>query len=207
MQTPNTPSSAISATSSSGISASARCQACASGAMRSSANCAELARGPCPASRRRALSSGRQPSAKQLRQGCAGRRRCCRGAGTSATAGSAAQRPRRVIGSARSDGRTISFWPIGRPPCSWARYSPKPICRTKRLALAEAARGPGAPPRRRAAPAPRRWWRSRRSRARGAALSRHGPGRPGRPRRRPGGIPAALPASSAAPRRVPHWPG
>ena len=124
MQTPKTPSSAISATTSPGISTSFRCQAWACGAIRSAAkvrNCSRIMSSVSSSSD----SSGRSPS--RMRRVSSARvsavlpcRRNQAAAGSAANAEAASPRP-------SSSGRTNSFWLIGTPPRSWARYSPTPI--------------------------------------------------------------------------------
>ena len=132
MVSPNTPSAPISSTISIGISSSSRCQPCANGTTRSSANRRNWSRiisysssspvapnvaAPCPAT---ISSTSRARAASVLPPSISASTAGTRNAATTSSP------------SPRSRGRTISFCDIGMPPASCPRYSPQPICRISR---------------------------------------------------------------------------
>ena len=95
-------------------------------------------------SRRRARwrrSSRRRPPPASARPGGARAASVLPPAISASTSGGAEGGERRRGRGRASAGRTISPCDIGMPPASWARYSPKPICRISRLDLAEPALG------------------------------------------------------------------
>ena len=119
MHTPNVPSSAIARTVSSGISALARCHLCACGRISTSvkrrnwsrmvsrSEAPRLSEGHCPAARADAISA-RAPAWSASRR-----------------AAQVAASLRASVLSPRSEGRRISFCPIGKPPTSCPSVSAK----------------------------------------------------------------------------------